>query len=295
MREEPLLTVTPAPIATLPEFYAVAFHQAQLAAQHYGAVAAHVAQGSQAISSVFETLASRETARADAIAEACSQICGAPPDLKKLPTTFRDLVPAQEVSDIAQSGLSTPYAVWALAVRHRRRAFIYWTYVAALTRDSAVRAAAERLAREALSDGNALRRERRLAWQSEHKYATEDEQSDRDASAALLESLLRRDIIAWSQTLPPAEGRRLLHVGMPGFSSHDVILPEDFETPALGEIEQIKQRALRRAEQLSNVYLDEADRAKDQSSLDFAQELATQSIARLAGLRAAAASASEPA
>jgi hypothetical protein len=55
--------------------------------------------------------------------------------------------------------------------------------------------------------------------------------------------------------------------------------------PNPGEIEQIKQRALRRAEQLSNIYLDEADSADDQSSMELAQKLAAQSIMRLAGLR----------
>jgi hypothetical protein len=52
-----------------------------------------------------------------------------------------------------------------------------------------------------------------------------------------------------------------------------------------GEIEQIKQRALRRAEQLSNMYLNDADSAHDQDSLELAQKLAAQSIVRLAGLR----------
>jgi hypothetical protein len=55
--------------------------------------------------------------------------------------------------------------------------------------------------------------------------------------------------------------------------------------PGSGEIEQIKQRALRRAEQLSNIYLDEADSADDQSRMELAQKLAAQSIMRLAGLR----------
>src|SRR5712671_4364651 len=39
--------------------------------------------------------------------------------------------------------------------------------------------------------------------------------------------------------------------------------------PNSGEIEQIKQRALRCAEQLSNVYLDEADSANDHSSMSL--------------------------
>ena len=53
----------------------------------------------------------------------------------------------------------------------------------------------------------------------------------------------------------------------------------------IDEIDQVKRRALRRAEQLSNIYLDDADRAADQSSLELAQKLAARSILRLAGLR----------
>jgi hypothetical protein len=55
--------------------------------------------------------------------------------------------------------------------------------------------------------------------------------------------------------------------------------------PNSREIEQIKQRALRRAEQLSNIYLDEADSADDQSRMELAQKPAAQSIIRLTGLR----------
>jgi len=47
----------------------------------------------------------------------------------------------------------------------------------------------------------------------------------------------------------------------------------------------VPQRALRRAEQLPNIYLDEADSADDQSSMELAQKLAAQSIMRLASLR----------
>lgn len=205
----------------------------------------------------------------------------------RLPATFMDLVPAQELADISQSSLSTPYIAWALAVRHRRRAFIYWTYVAALAKQPAISVAAESLAREALMDANLLRRERRLAWQNEHKLAAENDSGEKNASAALLESLLRRDVIAWSQTLPPETGRQLLYAGTLGPSHHSAAPSENIEMPTL-EIEQIKRRALQRAEQLLNVYLDEADRAKDQRSLEFAQELASRSIARLADLRAAA-------
>ena len=52
---------------------------------------------------------------------------------------------------------------------------------------------------------------------------------------------------------------------------------------------QVKRRALRRAEQLSNIYLDDADHAADQSSMELAQKLAAHAIMRLAGLRQLAA------
>jgi hypothetical protein len=102
-----------------------------------------------------------------------------------------DLVPAAEIAEISNSQVSTPYAAWALAVRHRQRAFVFWTYVIALSENQAVRTAAEDMAREALSDGNLLRRERRLAWQAERKALAREvssttSQCNEPASAALL-------------------------------------------------------------------------------------------------------------
>jgi hypothetical protein len=288
MREEPLLTVAPAAIKSLPELYAVALHQAQRAVRHYGTPMRNPDKNADLLRPVFDSLAVREQARADALKVTCVEACGSPPGSQHPPTAFIDLVPAQEVADTSRSDLATPYTVWALAVRQRQRAFIYWTYVAALAEDPAVRNAAERLAREALFDGNELRRERRLAWQSEHRHAASEQQGDRDASAALLESLLRRDVIAWSSTLPPAERTHLLQVGALAHAAYDPDPAEDIPIPSPDDIAGVRERALRRAEQLSNIYLDEADKAIDQGSLELAQKFAAQSIVRLAELRAAA-------
>ena len=86
---------------------------------------------------------------------------------------------------------------------------MFWTYVIALAGDPLVRLTAENLAREALSDGNLWRRERRLAWRAERKIAAEEtaarKETGESVSAALLESLLLKDIIAWSQGLTPAQ------------------------------------------------------------------------------------------
>jgi hypothetical protein len=291
MRSEPLLTaVPPAPVRSLTEFYAIAFELARRAAQRYGTLAERTDENLGPMRGVFQVLASRERDRSDALSAACLAACGKRPDTSDLRWALIDLVPAAEISDVGNSRLSTPYTAWALAARHRQRAFVFWTYVIALAEDPLVRLTAEALAREALADGNLLRRERRLAWRAERKMTADAAAAPNGtvepASAALLESLLLKDIIAWSQGLTPAQRDHVLTMD-PSRLPPQFRLPTDEHgvDPTSGEIEQIKRRALRRAEQLSNIYLDEADSADDQSRMELAQKLAAQSIMRLAGLR----------
>jgi len=164
MHKEPLLTaVPPAPVQKLSELYAIAFDVAQRAAKRYGALAERIDENFWPVRGVFEVLATRERDRCDRLSAACLAASGKRPDASHLRWAPIDLVPAAEIADIGDSRLSTPYTAWALAARHRQRAFVFWTYVIALAEDPLVRLAAESLAREALSDGNVLRRERRLA------------------------------------------------------------------------------------------------------------------------------------
>jgi hypothetical protein len=293
MRKEPLLTaVPPVPVQSLSELYAIAFDLAQKAAQRYGALATQMDERFWPVRSVFEVLATRERDRCDHLSAACLADCGRRPDIADLHWTPIDLVPAAEIADIKDSSLSTPYIAWALATRHRQRAFVFWTYVIALAEDPRVRLTAEKLAHEALSDGNLLRHERRLAWRAERKIAADGtaapDGAGEPASAALLESLLLEDMIAWSQGLSPAQRDYVLSMD-PSLPPHFLMPPDESGVDhASAEIEQIRRRALRRAEQLSNIYLDEADSARDQSSMELAQKLAAQSIMRLAGLRSIA-------
>ena len=287
MRKEPLLTaVPPVPVASLGELYAIAFDQAQKATQQYGALAAQTDEHLLPLRPVFEVLAARERERCDSLSAACLAACGKRPDTSDLRWAPIDLVVAAEIADVRNSSLSTPYTAWALATRHRQRAFVFWTYVIALA-EHLVRLTAENLAREALSDGNLWRRERRLAWRAERKMAAgETAASEESASAALLESLLLKDIIAWSQRLTPTQRDLVLTMDSSRLPPHFLMPPDDGGVdPASGDIEQIVRRALRRAEQLSNIYLDDADGALDQGSMEFAQKLAAQSITRLAALR----------
>ncbi|THD56980.1 MAG: hypothetical protein E8A46_02450 [Bradyrhizobium sp.] len=292
MHHEQLLTaVPPVPVRSLSELYAIAFDLAQRAAQRYGVLAERIDENFRPVRCVFDVLATREHERVDSLSAACLTACGKRPDTSDLRWTPIDLVPAVEIADIRDSSLSTPYTAWALAVRHRQRAFVFWTYVIALAEDPSIRLTAERLAGEALYDGNLLRRERRLAWRAERKIGKEDATTTHDgvaepASAALLESLLLKDMVTWSQGVDPAQREQLMTLG-------GAPLPPPFPTPndrdgaepGDAEIEPVKRRALRRAEQLSVIYLNEADHAADQSGMELAQKLAAQSITRLAGLR----------
>lgn len=291
MRKEQLLAaMPPVPVRSLSELYAIAFDQAEKAARQYGALAAQTDERLLPVRPVFEVLATRERNRCISLSAACLAACGKRPDASDLRWIPIDLVPAAEIADIGDSSLSSPYIAWAVAVRQRQRGFVFWTYVIALAEDPLVRRIAEQLANEALSDGNRLRRERRLAWRAERKTAgddaaTADDRADEAGSAALLESLLLRDMMTWSQRLDPIQREQLLTLD-------PAPLPPPF-LPSDGNVvdakveatDQVKRRALRRAEQLSNIYLDEADRATDQSSMELAQKLAAQSIMRLAGLR----------
>lgn len=286
MRQEPLLaTQPPAPVKSVGELYAIAISQAGKAAQRYGQLAAAGDDAFETVRCVFEVLNHRELERIESIKNDCVAAIGRAPDMTDLRWTPTDLVPAEELSDVENSLLSTAYGAWALAVRHRERAFVFWTYVAALAESVAVCNSAEDLAREALRDGNLLRRERRLAWRAERKSApAEGPTASELSTAALLESLLLNDILLWSQDTPLPQRARLLsligsQVGSPPLSAEGVARPQT------GSREEIKRRALRHAEQLSTIYLDEADRAVDQSGLELAQQLATRSIARLADLR----------
>ena len=214
MRKEPLLTaVPPVPVASLSELYAIAFDQAQKATQRYGALAT---QTDERLLPVRSRIRGTRGARARRAATACPR--PALPPAASAPTrpicaghrSISSLRPKSPIS--ANSSLATPYTAWALAARHRQRAFVFWTYVIALAEDPLVRLTAEDLAREALSDGNLWRRERRLAWRAERNVGGRGDvrRPTSPPSAALLESLLRRDIIAWSQGLTPAQRDQLL-------------------------------------------------------------------------------------
>jgi hypothetical protein len=144
------------------------------------------------------------------------------------------------------------------------------------------------LAREALDDGDLLRRERRLAWRTERTIAADAAAvagaTAEPESTALLESLLFRDMMSWAHRLAPTQRRQLLTLGAAPLPEPLPAADRERTDDDFADTDEVKRRALHRAEQLSNIYLDDADRAADQSSMELAQKLAAHAIMRLAGL-----------
>lgn len=290
MREQPLLTAAPPfPVRSLAELYALAFQQARKATQHYDATAAQMDDRFLALRAVFATLAAHERNRVDNLVVACLAACGKRPDTSDLCWAPIELVPEAEIRAIRNSSLSTPYTAWAFAVSLRQRAFVFWTYIIAAAEDPIVRHVAEGFAHEALSDGNLLRLQRRIAWRAERGTASEDTAGDDEpTSAALLESLLIKDMAVLTQDIASAQRQQILTLEatpLPAAPTSSIVSEHNLVKLGFEEIEQVKLRALRRAEQLVNIYLGDADRATSESGMELAQKLASTSIIRLASLR----------
>jgi hypothetical protein len=292
MRKDSLMrSLPPGPVNGLVELFAIAAAEARTAAGAYDEVLATLSEdhpsSMEPVRCVVETLSQLETERRGGLQRRCLAATNQMLDEMELRWQPIALVPTDELGELANSALSTPYQAWALAVRHRERTFVFWTYIAAHADSPEVEEASEELAREALFDAGLLRRERRLAWRTELgdlKNRFEVSSIGELSSAALMESLLYKAIVRWGSEVSQDERRSLFaaasidyQVTIAGEASPQSLEPEKFENA--------KPRALRYAEQLSSIYLAEADKATNQAQLDLAQKLAGSSIARLARLR----------
>lgn len=296
MRYDPLLKSAPdVVVRDAVELYAIAWAQAATAASRFDDAASALAithdRAREPVRGVLQSLGRREHERMAALVQRCPQAVDPRRETRGDRHGSPDLVPREELSDLLNSSLSTAYEAWAIAVRSRNRAFVFWSYIAAQCDEPSTKTAAEQMARDALADGNALRSERRLAWRAKRAIAAEEIAPETGglSSAALIESLLFKQVARWTAALPA--GARDELVTAAGYPAVD-LTTIDLEFPGAADSEtlaDICRGAVRYAEQLASIYLDEADRAADHRSLELAQQLASQSIARLARLRRLAA------
>lgn len=298
----------PEPVRSLGELFAIARKLEHDAASHYDGLAART-RGAPEAAAVFERLAAEARAHAAEVERRSEERTGRGPDPSAALWAPRGMFDRPATGDGVSRRLETAYRALSLAVRHKERAFAFWSYVVAQAGDPSVRQAAAGMAAEELDRASALRRERRLAFHAERRASrgadggrtapggapgpTRDTASLERELAALLRELaaaaaargdedqasdLRRMSVDSERMAEEAAAVRALAAA-----------PGRGVSAASGEAgggHAPWQAALRLAEQAIERYLAIAEGAKDEAAMLKAQSLAERAVARSARLEA---------
>ena len=272
----PALKAEPAgTIESLEDFFALAHAMEAEAARSYAEFAASMRrQDRPDIAEVFERIAGEERGHAANVAHWSQATGRRNPEPERLrwsppPTFERD-----DASELAGSQLLTPYRVLSIAARNEERAFAFWTYVAAQTRNEEVRRAAEAMAREELEHVTTFRRERRRAYHIMRKegaaLATKAVATELEATLGLQ---LRQGGLAGSAELAAELARESEALGALASPLQVEVAPPQVLSP-----ESL-------AEALVEAYLREAETSVDDGRLARLQELGERAILRLAKIK----------
>jgi rubrerythrin len=289
-----ILKRAPPPLASAEELVAMACAMEREAARRYRNLAARMRlRDEERLAGIFDFFAGIEEKHALQIDQRYTAVTGRHIE----PTEIRWEVPENFDDEEAESHLLTPYRALAVAVRNEERAFSFYSYVAAGSRDDRVRKIAEDLARDELTHAWLLRRERRKA------YRAEAPDRQRHVADVLPGSLAELWIAAakaeWraaryhrelAASLKPRDGAAAAlfsdaaldeaacaceaaqHVGFELVPNTDVLSP----TVAGGLL--LLEEAFER-------YADIAERTRDEDVLRQAQSLAQRAVRRLSLLR----------
>ncbi|MBY0253994.1 ferritin-like domain-containing protein [Methylobacterium sp. 092160098-2] len=262
-------------IENLADFFALAHTMETEAARSYAEFAELMRRQDRSdLAEVFERIAGEEHGHATNVSRWSQANGGGKPELERLrwppPPTFE----REDAAELAGSQLLTPYRVLSIAVHNEERAFAFWSYVAAQTRNEAVRQAAESMAREELEHVTTFRQERRRAF---HIMREEGTALATKADAAELEAALAA----------------LLHQG--GLAAPAEVVAElARETDMLGALASPLELSMTPpqfhsagslAEALAEGYLQGAEKSVDYHRVARLQELGERAILRLAKIR----------
>lgn len=278
----------PEPVRSLEELFALAHLLETEAVSRYTALAGRMRElGLGDVAAVFDGLVAEEEAHAAAVEEWSRAATGAAPDPAWVRWQPEDPFDEEEARAIASSRLATAYRALSMAVRNEERAFRIWAYIAARAEDAAVRAAAERLAKEELGHAAKLRRARRQAYHAARAAGRIGAPLPPAMAAHEVERVLARDLAALAGregfAAHAAELRRLAaeadEMGSrTAAPAAPQAVPEAGE-PGLAEVRRLAERA-------AELYLDAVDRVEDEEGLLRLQSLADRAIARIARLGA---------
>jgi rubrerythrin len=260
-------------IRSMEEFFALAHAMEMDAATRYEEAARKLRhEGFDRLADVFAHLADMERQHVGQV-EQWAERRASP--IAEPPWSVPSMVDP-DFAEITRSGLATPYAALASAVRHEQRAFAFWSYVAAYAVEPQVKTAAEKMAIEELEHASLLRRERRLAFRAERKEGKAISLGDlanlERHLAALLEQRGKEDWRPFAATLAGEARTAAARLD----ACRPVTFPQLLSLPA-----NRRDDVLSVSEYLAEKYLRLADGSKDDQLLATAQDLAAIAVKRL--------------
>lgn len=296
-------------VASVEQLMDIAIAMEREAATRFDELAAQLErQGNTETATLFRELAEEERAHEEQITRwSVREDRHAP-----APITLRWRMP--ETFDLAETESSaytlTPYRALSVAVRNEERTFAFYSYLAAIADDDAVRARAEALAKGELEHVATLRAKRRHAYHAEHRPASPQrrradslEELQRivcglERGSAQLDTALALTLEAAGDT-PTAElMRRLADDAQAVAEQALATLGTDTEAPATQAAQSARETgllepgaltpsgalrlALKDAEEVAQVYMDIAERARRQDVLEESQRRGEKAVARLA-------------
>lgn len=272
---------------SLDELFALASAMEEEAANQYTKLAEDMRrQNKGSLAEVFAQLAAAERGHVDSVAGWSRSRRGKAPDPALVRWEAAKIFDAETAREIGTSRLATPYRALAMAVRNEERAFAFWSYVAAYSRDSEIKQAAEAMAREELGHVSTLRKERRRAYHREHEET--ERRGHRDTGlmpidARVLELRLAAQIADLERGLGGAAAVRTRELV-------EETMKMSREAEGIGKFpasfEQKDAEAI--SEALADAYLEAAESSHDQTQVAVLQGLAESAIGRLAWLRSLA-------
>ncbi|WP_298252913.1 ferritin family protein [Bradyrhizobium sp.] len=275
-------------LRSLDELFALAHAMENEAANRYGELAEEMRrQNKDDLASVFTQLAAAEREHVESVARWSQSRRGKAPDSALVrwegPETFDE----NTATEVKTSGLMTPYRALAMAVRNEERAFAFWSYLAAYSKDPEIKKASETMAKEELGHVATLRKERRRAYHREH-----DQRSGEGPSGAPQSRVdARRLELQLAAQLADIERRLAGPAAVRAKELLDQTMGMAEQAGDFGSfpraLEQRDAQAI--AEALADAYLEGAEASNDETRVDALQELAAKAIARLAWLRSLAA------
>ncbi|OAF19307.1 ferritin-like domain-containing protein [Bradyrhizobium neotropicale] len=269
---------------SLDELFALAHAMEQEAATRYTDLAEEMRRQKKVdLAEVFANLAAAEREHVDSVTRWSQSRRHKAPDPALVRWDVPDTFDAETAAEIKASRLMTPYRALAMAVRNEERAFAFWAYLSAYSKDAEIKKAAEAMAQEELGHVATLRKERRRAYHREH----DEMRAGRQASAAaghIDAGELERRLAVLVVELERA------HTGAVASRAHELLMETTemaVEATGVGRFPSSLAQgdAEHIAEALVDAYLESAETAGEPARLDELQRLAGRAIARLAWLR----------